>query len=192
MGKYSFRRFVRHLFVPVILLAGPCRSRAQQSAFAGSSPGEPKSDILVAEFFANPASFAREAGPPQPSLQPMRPGAISPILVAVIPAPVGKSAHRFWNRENRILFAANGALAAADFYTTRRNLVKNGKELNPVTRVFAANTPALASNFALETGGVIAISYLFHKSGHHKLEHLTSYVNVAVSASAVGYNITHH
>jgi hypothetical protein len=50
----------------------------------------------------------------------------------------------------------------------------------------------LASNFALETGGVMGISYLFHRTGHHKLERLTSYVNIAGSISAVSYNLTHH
>jgi hypothetical protein len=99
--------------------------------------------------------------------------------------------HRFWDRENRALFAAVGALAAADFCTTRANLASGGRELNPVTRVFSGSTPGLATNFALETASTIGISYIFHKTGHHKLERMTSFVNIGTSAGAVAYGLTH-
>lgn len=74
---------------------------------------------------------------------------------------------------------------------TRSNLNSGGKELNPVTRIMCGSTPALAANFALETTGVIALSYLFHKTGHHTLEHMTSFVNISASAGAVAYSATH-
>jgi hypothetical protein len=99
--------------------------------------------------------------------------------------------HQFWDRENTVLFATVGAAATADFFTTRANLASGGKELNPVTRVFAGSTPALATNFALETMGVIGVSYLFHRTGHHSLERMTSFVNIGFSTAAVGYGLTH-
>ena len=121
----------------------------------------------------------------------MFPAAVAPALVPVIAQPIAPASHRFWDRENRTLFLAAGALAAADFCSTRANLASGGKELNPVTRVFAGSTPALAANFALETGGVVALSYLFHKTGHHRLERMTSFVNVSSSAGAVAYSLSH-
>lgn len=60
-----------------------------------------------------------------------------------------------------------------------------------MTRVFSGSTPALATNFALETGSVIGISYLFHKTGHHKLERITAIVNIGASATAAGYSFSH-
>lgn len=99
--------------------------------------------------------------------------------------------HRFWDRENSILFAAAGAAATADFFTTRANLASGGRELNPVTRVLSGSTPGLAANFVLETSGVMAISYMFHKTGHHTLERLTSVVNIGASAGAVAYGQAH-
>lgn len=99
--------------------------------------------------------------------------------------------HGFWDRQNRTLFAMNAALAGADFATTRRNLNHNGTELNPVTRLLSGSTPGLAANFAMETGGVIGVSFLFHKTGHHKLERMTSYVNLSASAFAVSYGLAH-
>jgi hypothetical protein len=117
---------------------------------------------------------------------------VSPALLVMIPAPEEKPfEHRFWDRENRALFTMNAALAGADFAITRRNLNDNGKELNPLTRMLTGSTPGLATNFAIETGAVIGASYLFHKTGHHKLERMTSYVNLGASAFAVSYGLAH-
>jgi len=115
----------------------------------------------------------------------------TPMAIVAVQPEEKTTIHRFWDRQNRLLFAANGALAATDFFVTRRNLGHSGKELNPLTRVMSGSTPGLAANFALETGGVIGISYLFHKSGHHKLERITSYINLTGSAFAVSYGIAH-
>lgn len=112
-------------------------------------------------------------------------------FVPVIEQPNTPAQHRFWDRENSALFAAVGGFAAADFCSTRSNLASGGKELNPVTRVFAGSTPLLATNFALETASVVGMSYLFHKTGHHKLERLTSFVDIGASAGAVGYSLAH-
>src|ERR1700688_848321 len=97
------------------------------------------------------------------------------------------SPHRFWDSKNRELFAGVAALSAADFVVTRSNLRNGGRELNPVTRLLSGSTAGLAANFSLETASVIGASYLFHKTSHHKLERITSVVNIGCSAAAVGY-----
>jgi hypothetical protein len=116
--------------------------------------------------------------------------AFAPVVAVTVP-PKPDREHRFWDRENRILFSAAGGLAVADFCVTRANLASGGKELNPVTRVFSGTTPGLAANFALETGGLISVNYLLHKTGHHKLERITSYVNIGSSAGAVAWGLSH-
>jgi len=123
----------------------------------------------------------------------IQPAAPSPFVQPsyVQPTKLGEREHRFWDRDNTILFAAVGASAAADFCVTRSNLAHGGRELNPVTRVFAGSTAGLAFNFVGETAGSIGVSYLFHKTGHHKLERVTSFVNIGVSAGAVGFGLTH-
>ena len=173
----------------------------QVSRPMAGSTDEPKSDALFAKsLFALPgtemAAVSHESLPsaPLPSelRQPLSSSAIAPAMIIATPAPPEQATHAFWDLENRTLFALNGTLAAADFFTTHRNLDQNGKELNPVARAFTGSTPALATNFALETGGVVGISYLFHKTGHHKLERMTSYVNLGGSAFAIGYNLCHN
>ncbi len=118
--------------------------------------------------------------------------AYAPIpIIAVTPSQHEGNKHSFWDRENRILFAATGSLATADFFVTHANLASGGRELNPLTRPFTGSTPALAANFAVETASVIGVSYFFHKTGHHRLERLTSVVNIGGSAGAVAYGLTH-
>ncbi len=120
-----------------------------------------------------------EAAPASPFV------AVQPI--AEVP---GETTHRFWDRENTLLFAAVAAGATADFFTTHANLASGGQELNPIARMFTSSTPLLATNFGLETAGVIGISYMFHKTGHHKLERLTSFVDLSGSVGAVTYGLT--
>ena len=90
-----------------------------------------------------------------------------------------------------MLLSATAAFSAADFSVTRANLQSGGAELNPIVRVFGRSTPGLAVNFAGETAGVIGLSYFFHRTGHHCLERMTSTVNIAASAGAVAYGLTH-
>jgi hypothetical protein len=131
------------------------------------------------------------------SMALLQPGPMEPS-----PAPIAKALpsnpvrlaperHKFWDAENTALFSTVAAFSAADFVVTRDNLSHGGRELNPLTRPFAGSTAALAANFAGETAGVIGVSYLFHKTGHHKLERLTPIVNFGMSAFAVSYGLAH-
>lgn len=117
---------------------------------------------------------------PNPMVKP-----VEPVTLPEAPS------HRFWDRENSILFATNAAFSTADFIATRNNLRNGGQELNPVTRVFAGSTAGLAVNFAGEAVGVVGLSYLFHKTGHHKLERAVSILNIGSSAMAVTFDVRH-
>src|SRR5579864_9607975 len=129
------------------------------------------------------------------SLLPPSPKSIEPAPFVKSSEPVTlpeAPSHRFWDRENSILFATNAALCTADFVVTRNNLRNGGQELNPFTRVFAGGTAALAANFAGQAVGVVGVSYLFHKTGHHKLERAVSLVNIGSSAAAVTFDVVQH
>jgi len=125
------------------------------------------------------------------AIQPV-PMAATPMVTTFQPATLPEApSHRFWDRENCFLFAANAAFSAADFVVTKDNLHGGGQELNPVTRVFTGSTAGLAMNFAGETVGVVGLSYFFHKTGHHKLERAVSMLNISASGAAVTYDLTH-
>jgi hypothetical protein len=116
-------------------------------------------------------------------------GFVRPVQPITLPE---KPRHQFWDRKNTLLFATTAGLNTADFFATRHNLRNGGQELNPLTRPFASSTAGLAVNFAGETAGVIGLSYLFHRSGHHKLERAVSILNVGASATAVTFDLVHH
>ena len=126
----------------------------------------------------------------QPALMQPSPAPMARALPSN-PVRVVREEHKFWDGKNTALFATVAAFSAADFAVTRDNLSHGGRELNPLTRPFAGSTAALAANFAGETAGVIGVSYMFHKTGHHKLERLTPIVNFGMSAFAVSYGLAH-
>jgi len=128
-------------------------------------------------------------------LLPARAASPAPI-VKIEPVQAGNPPeaprdHRFWDRQNSLLFATSAAFSAADFVVTRDNLRSGGQELNPAVGVFGHSSAGLAMNFVGETAGVIGLSYIFHKTGHHKLERAVSMLNTGASAAAVTFGMTH-
>jgi len=99
--------------------------------------------------------------------------------------------HRFWDAKNQFLFSTVAMFGAGDFAVTHTNLANGGRELNPMVRPFTGSTALLATNFVGQTAGVVAVSYLLHKSGHHKLERMAPIANIASSAFAVAYGLSH-
>ena len=141
--------------------------------------------MLLAAFAVCRGSFAQ--GPaleaPMPAAEPVSP------LVATSASALPE--HKFWDAENRALFLTAAALNGADFAVTRANLQNGGQELNPIVRIFGHSTAGLALNFIGETAGVVSLNYLFHKTGHHRIERAVSVVNISASVGAVTFGLTH-
>jgi hypothetical protein len=124
-----------------------------------------------------------DAPTPRPAIQPEP-------AVYVAPVRLGEQ-HKFWDSENRMLFAGVVASNIADFTVTYKNLQSGGRELNPVVRIFGRSAPGLALNFGGQAAGVMGFSYFLHKTGHHKMERMVSVVNIGASMGAVGYGLAH-
>lgn len=145
--------------------------------------------VILALFLGCGSAFAQQF-----TVAMFRPETIEPVAPAKAIQPEQlpeEPGHKFWDRENKILFATVAAGGAADFAVTHANLQNSGKELDPITRLFSGSTAGLAVNFAGETAGVVGLSYVFHKTGHHKLERLTPLVNFSGSLAAVAYGLSH-
>jgi len=185
MKNSSSHRFLGLGLMVILTASGLLRAQVAPAVAAGDRSETPEID-------ANTLAVSQPAGALfTASFRPVPAASMAPMAIVVAPQGDRPVVHSFWDRQNQILFTANGSLAAADFFVTRSNLQHSGKEMNPLTRQLSGSTPALAANFAIETGGVIGISYLFHKTGHHKLERACSYVNMSASAFAVGYGLAH-
>jgi hypothetical protein len=144
---------------------------------------------MVLLLLSSPASAQKSIS--DGNLIAFTPAAVQPAIAVSPFLPESPTPHKFWDRENRVLFAATAALCAVDFSVTRMNLSNGGRELNPLVRPFTANSATLASNFAGQTAGVMAISYLLHRTGHHRIERFAPVANIAASAFAVSYGLSH-
>jgi hypothetical protein len=99
---------------------------------------------------------------------------------AQAPAPAVPPAHRFWDKRNAWLFAGVAASRALDFHSTG-NMRRRGRKEILLTNDVVDNKPAFV---AIEAAGAltsVGISYLFHRSNHHKLERWVSYLHIGVT-----------
>lgn len=120
---------------------------------------------------------------------PTPPAAASGAIISI--PDFESNRHKFLDKENCALFAGVFALNGADFAVTRSNLQHGGQEFNPLVRIFGRSTAGLAANFAGEGVGTVALSYMFHRTGHHKMERAVAMVNIGGSVGAVGFGLAH-
>jgi hypothetical protein len=108
-----------------------------------------------------------------------------------LPAPN----HRFWDRENDLLFAGVGAGRGLDYASTL-NLRRRGIDEVFLTNSIVDNHPLFAGIEVSATAASIGVSYIFHRTGHHRLERWTSGIHfgVAVVGAARNYALKtpHH
>jgi hypothetical protein len=87
--------------------------------------------------------------------------------------------HRFWDRENDWLFAAVGAGRALDYASTL-NLRRRGIDEAFLTNSIVDNHPLFAGIEVAATAASVGVSYLFHRTGHHRLERWTSVIHAGI------------
>lgn len=90
-----------------------------------------------------------------------------------------KPVHRFWDRENDLLFAGVAGARALD-YSSTLNLRRRGRQEILLSNWVVDNHGLFAG---IEASGVVisvAASYAFHRTGHHKLERWVSIVHIGV------------
>lgn len=137
--------------------------------------------LILALFGVTPGAYGQApAANPQPS---------SPV---VLPArqPRGPDAapkHRFWDKENRWLFAGVGAARTLDYFSTL-NMRRRGRQEILLTNEIVDNHAAFATIEAAATGASIGASWLFHRYRHHALERWTSVVHIGLATTGAVRN----
>lgn len=151
----------------IFMLAAVSAVRAQQQPTEGRDPNAP--------------SAPQAAGNATPADQKKTEES------AKAPNPLAPGVHRFWDRENDWLFAAVGAGRALDYASTL-NLRRRG-----INEVFLTNS--IVDNHALfagievsATAASIGVSYLFHRTGHHRLERWTSAIHAGIAIGGAARN----
>jgi hypothetical protein len=117
---------------------------------------------------------------------------IAPQSQTPTPAPTAGSlapqpTHRFWDRENDWLFAGVGAGRALDYASTL-NLRRRGIDEIFLTNSIVDNHPLFGGIEAAATAASIGVSYLFHRTGHHRLERWTSAIHFGVAVGGAARN----
>jgi len=132
-----------------------------------AQPANPRADTLPAAPQPAPAQSQTDSVPAKsaPSLTP-------PTQTA--------EQHRFWDRENDLLFVGVGAGRALDYASTL-NLRRRGLDEALLTNAIVDNHALFAGIEVAGTAASIGVSYIFHRTGHHQLERWTSIVHIGVA-----------
>jgi hypothetical protein len=109
---------------------------------------------------------------------------VSDVVPQAIPP---QTTHRFWDRTNDMWFAGVGAARALDYASTL-NLRRRGLDEILLTNSIVDNHPLFAGIEAAATAASIGASYLFHRTGHHRLERWTSIVHFSVAMGGAARN----
>jgi hypothetical protein len=99
------------------------------------------------------------------------------------------SEHRFWDRTNLELFAGVAAVRALDYASTRHFRSRGANEIL-LSNSIVDNKPLFAGIEVAATAASIGVSYLFHRTGHHKLERWVSIVHIGAGAFGDARNYT--
>lgn len=121
---------------------------------------------------------APAASQPAGSASPVNQKKITEAAKAANPPAPGD--HNFWDRENGLLFAGVGAGRALDYASTL-NLRRRGLNEVFLTNSIVDNHPLFGGIEAAATAASIGVSYLFHRTGHHRLERWTSAIHAGVA-----------
>jgi hypothetical protein len=147
--------FQREIVLTLLLFAGTSAARAQQPAPTEEPSGQP------APAAAPDASRKLDEPTPQAKIKLVQP------------------VHRFWDRENDWLFAGVGAGRALDYASTL-NLRRRGIDEVFLTNSIVDNHALFAGIEVGATAASIGVSYLFHRTGHHRLERWTSAIHAGI------------
>jgi hypothetical protein len=120
--------------------------------------------ILALLFLVVPASAQSNTEAPQHSEPPAAPA----------------QQHRFWDRTNILLFSGVAVMRGMDYASTRNFQARGDQEILIPDDV-VNNSAGFAALEAAGTAASVGISYIFHRTGHHKIERWVSIVHIGVT-----------
>jgi hypothetical protein len=106
-----------------------------------------------------------------------------------VSSQAARGSHPFWDKENILLFAGVGAGRALDYISTR-HFRERGVNEWLLTNHIVDNKPLFAGIEIAAAAASVGVSYLFHRSGHHKLERWVSIVHIGASVGGSAWNYT--
>lgn len=95
--------------------------------------------------------------------------------------------HRFWDRENALLFSGVAVFRGLD-YASSRNMQARGREEILLPDDVVNNSAGFAALEAAGAATSVGLSYWMHRTGHHKLERWISIAHISVAGFGVVRN----
>ncbi len=148
-----------------IMLVLPCafaQAQADLNNPTGASQRLPEAPTAVRKGEATPAASSRSFLNPAPT-------------------------HRFWDRENIWLFSGVAIVRTLD-YTSTKNFLHRGRTEVLIPDDVVNNSAGFAALEAAGTATSVGISYLLHRTGHHKMERWLSVGHISVTAFGDAHN----
>jgi hypothetical protein len=153
--------------------------------------------LSCAALGQTPINSTASAPAPEPAIAlPEAATAASPAVLpeaGVLQAIVLPEApsHRFFDKTNLWLHLGAVAGETADLISTRRVLQLGGREADPLARPFvrAGAGGQIVGTYAIGEGAVLLASYLFHRTGHHRMERLVPISAFIIESLAAASNI---
>ena len=112
---------------------------------------------------------------------------VSMELVALPPVLPPAGQHAFWDRENLYLFGGIAGTRTLD-YTSTLNMLRRGREEILLPGDVVRNHTGFAALEASSTATSIGVSYLLHRTRHHKLERWVSIGHISVAGFGAARN----
>jgi len=97
------------------------------------------------------------------------------------------SQHRFWDHKNILLFSGVAVFRGLDYASTR-NFERRGRQEVLIPDDVVNNSAGFASLEVASAATSMGISYIFHRTGHHKLERWVSIGHIGVTGFGVVRN----
>jgi hypothetical protein len=108
-----------------------------------------------------------------------------PVPAAIPAAP--QPEHRFWDRTNILLFSSIAIFRGLDYASTR-NFQARGRTEILIPDDVVNNSAGFAGLEAASAATSVGISYIFHRTGHHKMERWLSITHISVTGFGVVWN----
>lgn len=107
--------------------------------------------------------------------------------------PTTKQPHVFFDRYNVALFSADALVRSLDAQSTRSFMTNPCHCMSETTLPdsIAGSTPKMYAYSLGVSAGVVGLTYLAHKTGHHKIERIIPMVDIGYSVRNVSGNYVH-
>jgi hypothetical protein len=174
---FMCKKFLAAIAATCFLLAIASPARAQQAG-----------DVRDPNAADAPARTENAAKPDKPVPQEQKNG--NGAGAGPHTKPAALVVHRFWDRENDVLFIAVAVGRGLDYASTI-NLRHRGINEAFLTNSIVDNHPLFAVIEIGATAASVGVTYVFHRTGHHRLERWTSAIHagIAVGGAIRNYNL---